>query len=111
MLFLPASSMTKPLALDIFLGSPAMKSTLDAFSTWDCVVVDLPALSRVSDMGGLGPMLDAVILVIEAGRCAAPDIQETIERLSHSDVKILGAVLNKASRTDWPAIMRAGTAT
>ena len=87
-----------------------MRSVLDSFSSWDYVVIDLPALSVSADMAGLGPLLDSVILIVEAGRCDIEDLNETIEMFARSDVAILGVVLNKAQvkRRSGAAVLRWG---
>jgi len=59
------------------------------------VVVDLPPLLNRADVLALAPMLDAVLLVVEAGRTTESDVGQSFSLLN-GDIPLLGTVLNKA---------------
>ncbi len=58
------------------------------------VIVDLPPLLNRADVLALAPMLDAVLLVVEAGRTTEDDVYKSFSLLN-GDVPVLGTVLNK----------------
>jgi protein-tyrosine kinase len=59
------------------------------------VVVDLPPLLDRADVLGLAPLLDAMLLVVEAGRTKEKDVEASLSLLD-GHIPILGTVLNKA---------------
>ena len=59
------------------------------------VIVDLPPLLNKADVLALAPMLDAVLLVVEAGRTTEDDVGQSFSLLN-GDIPLLGTVLNKA---------------
>jgi protein-tyrosine kinase len=59
------------------------------------VVVDLPPLLNRADVLALAPMLDAVLLVVEAGRTTENDVGKSLSLLN-GNISLLGTVLNKA---------------
>jgi capsular exopolysaccharide synthesis family protein len=59
------------------------------------VFVDLPPLLDMADVLALAPMLDAVLLVVEAGRTTENDLFKSLALLQ-GNIPLLGAVLNKA---------------
>ncbi|MCA9456976.1 MAG: exopolysaccharide biosynthesis protein [Nitrospira sp.] len=79
------------------LTLPKMKALLEEMKhryASRIVVVDLPPLLNRADVLALAPMLDAVVLVVEAGRTTGNDIGKSLSLLQ--GVPILGTVLNKA---------------
>jgi len=60
------------------------------------VVVDLPPLLNRADVLALAPMLDAVLLVVEAGWTKENDVGQSFSLLNGGDIPLLGTVLNKA---------------
>ncbi|HBP88403.1 MAG TPA: CpsD/CapB family tyrosine-protein kinase [Nitrospirales bacterium] len=78
------------------LSLPKMKALLEEMKhrySSRIVVVDLPPLLNRADVLALAPMLDAVVLVVEAGRTTENDIGKSLSLLQ--GVPILGTVLNK----------------
>jgi capsular exopolysaccharide synthesis family protein len=62
---------------------------------FDIVIVDAPPLAHFADAIALGRLSDGVVLVIEAESTRKESALAAVESLRSSDVKILGAVLNK----------------
>lgn len=79
------------------LTLPKMKALLEEMKhrySSRIVVVDLPPLLNRADVLALAPMLDAVVLVVEAGRTTENDIGKSLSLLQ--GIPLLGTVLNKA---------------
>lgn len=79
------------------LTLPKMKALLEEMKhrySSRIVVVDLPPLLNRADVLALAPMLDAMLLVVEAGRTTENQIEKSLSLLH--DIPILGTVLNKA---------------
>ena len=62
---------------------------------FDIVIVDAPPLAHYADAIALGRLSDGVVLVIEAESTRKEAALAAVEHLRSSDVRILGAVLNK----------------
>jgi capsular exopolysaccharide synthesis family protein len=62
---------------------------------FDIVIVDAPPLGHYADAIALGRLSDGVVLVIEAESTRKESALAAVESLRSSDVRILGAVLNK----------------
>lgn len=88
---IPAGSRTdQPTEL---LGSAAMRRAVDALHTqFDRVVFDTPPTSPLADVGVLAQLVDAVLLVIRAGRTPRPAIDQALE--GFDPARLLGLVLN-----------------
>jgi capsular exopolysaccharide synthesis family protein len=75
------------------LGSVAMRRTLDALRTrFDRVLVDMPPVVPLADVGVLAPQVDGVLLVVRAGSTKKPDIERALSVFDGS--RIVGLVLN-----------------
>ncbi len=82
------------------LTLPKMTALIDEVRTrypTRVIIVDLPALLDTADVLGLGPRLDAVLLVVEEGRTTEKDVEKSLLRLDGT-LPLLGTVLNKAGR-------------
>ena len=78
------------------LTSPKMRSLIDEIThRYDdrYIVFDLPPLLRNDDALVFSPLVDAVMLVIEAGATASAEVQRSLRLLQGSN--LLGTVLNK----------------
>lgn len=76
------------------LGTAAMRRTLEALRTsFDRVVIDAPAAVPLADVGIVTPLVDAVLLVVRAGRTSTPAIHDAIAAIDEG--KLLGIVLNE----------------
>jgi capsular exopolysaccharide synthesis family protein len=62
---------------------------------FDLVVVDAPPLARYADAVALGRLADGIVLVIEAESTRRESALAAVENLRSSEIRILGAVLNK----------------
>lgn len=104
--FIPANGAGRSADVNLFIGSTEMQNQLNALNAYDCVIVDLPAMSLSSDVKAVAPLLDTVIFVIEAGRTTSDDVTEALDTLQQANGKVMGAVLNKVPRRDWPTLLR-----
>ncbi len=62
---------------------------------FDFVLIDAPPLTRYSDAIALGQMTDGFVLVLEANSTRREAALQVAEDLRASNIRILGAVLNK----------------
>jgi capsular exopolysaccharide synthesis family protein len=78
------------------LGSTAMRRTLQTLrSQFDRVIIDAPSAAPLADVGILTPLVDSVLLIVQAGTTTKPAIQEAVTAIGPS--KLLGVVLNDAA--------------
>jgi Mrp family chromosome partitioning ATPase len=61
---------------------------------FDRVVVDLPPVLPLADVGTVAPMVDGAVLVVRAGVTKRPALDEALA--SFDDQKVVGVVLNEA---------------
>ena len=72
-----------------------MRRTLDTLRMrFDRVVVDLPGVLPLADVGTVAPMIDGVVLVVRAGVTHRPAVDEALT--TFDEQKVLGLVLNEA---------------
>jgi capsular exopolysaccharide synthesis family protein len=75
------------------LGSAAMRRTLDALrSRFDRVLIDVPPVLPLADVGVLAAFADGVLLVVRAGTTPKPLIERALGAFDES--RLLGLVLN-----------------
>jgi protein-tyrosine kinase len=78
------------------LGSTAMRRTIQTLRTqFDRVIIDAPAAGPLADVGILAPLVDSVLLVVQAGVTTKPAIQEAVSAIGPA--KLLGVVLNNSA--------------
>lgn len=78
------------------LGSAAMRRTIHTLrSQFDRVIIDASAAAPLADIGILAPLVDSVLLVVQAGVTTKPAIQEAVATIGQG--KLLGVVLNSAA--------------
>lgn len=76
------------------LGSASMRRTLDTLrARFDRVLLDLPAVMPLADVGTVAPLADGVVMVVRAGTTQRPALDQALAALE--DTKILGVVLNE----------------
>ena len=76
------------------LGSSAMLRLLDTVRTrFDRIVLDLPAVMPLADVGTVAPMVDGALVVVRVGVTQRPALDQTLA--SFDDQKVLGVVLNE----------------
>jgi capsular exopolysaccharide synthesis family protein len=77
------------------LGSTGMRRTLEALrSRFDRVIVDVPPVIPLADVGVLAPQCDGVLLVVRAGVTPKPAIERALNTFDPE--RLLGVVLNEA---------------
>jgi len=81
---------------------PGIVEILEA--RFDLVVFDLPAVSKASSAARLAALLDGVLMVVEADRVPSVVARKVRHFLAHSNVHLLGGVLNKCRRRE-PALV------
>ena len=59
------------------------------------ILVDLPPVNLSGEAILVGTLLDAVVLVVEAGLCSREVVEHAATRLRRADLNVIGAVLNK----------------
>ena len=83
------------------VGSQAMADLLALLETRaDVVVIDAPPVLPVTDAVALSTQVDAVVLVVRAGRTKREGAADATRRLQVVGASLLGTVLNGATRGD-----------
>ena len=62
---------------------------------FELIVIDLPPANAMDEMFIASQRVDGILLVLEAERIRRQVAQRVQRQLTHSDVKLLGVVLNK----------------
>jgi len=89
-----------------FYRSAEFASWLDRQrGVYDYALIDAPPIARFADATLLGRLCDGVVIVIEAGATHRDVLVRGREQLERSDVKVIGAVLNRV-RDELPAALR-----
>ncbi|MCO5965394.1 AAA family ATPase [Sinorhizobium meliloti] len=78
----------------LFSSDAARRLLVAAREQYECIVIDLPALCRI-DARAASLLVDAFILVIEAGKTSQDDVMDALGSSPEVREKLLGAVLNK----------------
>lgn len=79
------------------LGSRKMKALLESLtSTYDVVVVDSAPVLPVTDSVVLTGSVDAVLLVVQAGRASSKMVRESVTALTRVSAPLAGVVMNRA---------------
>jgi capsular exopolysaccharide synthesis family protein len=89
--FLPAGR-PDPEPLSGLTSARMQRLLQEAADRFDWVIVDTPPVTAAADAGLLGAIVDAVILVVKAGRTPHAAVRLAIETLGHD--RIFGVVLN-----------------
>jgi Mrp family chromosome partitioning ATPase len=71
------------------------KRFVDLRNEFDYVLIDAPPLNTYSEGFALGQLADGLVLVLEANATRRETATKVAERLNATQVKMLGAVLNK----------------
>lgn len=78
------------------LGSPRMKELVSEMKdryTERYIIFDVPPVLTVADALAFAPLVDGILIVVEAGKTSIEDVNKAISLLPQE--KILGLVLNK----------------
>ena len=98
-LLLVPSGPLPPNPADI-LGSSKMEQVIDVFKERaDVILFGAPPVVAVTDAAVLGTKVDGVLLVVTAGRTRRDHAERAKELLERVNVRIIGAVLNEATRS------------
>jgi len=62
--------------------------------SFDYILVDAPPILAVSDALAIGPLIDAVILVVRGGQTPIPALRQAKQKLDAHKLKSLGIILN-----------------
>jgi capsular exopolysaccharide synthesis family protein len=81
------------------LASARLRALLqDASEKFDWVIVDTPPLAATTDATLLCPLVDAVLLVVRAGRTSVENVRHADDALGRD--RILGVVLNASEQAE-----------
>lgn len=79
------------------LGSKPMEIMFKAMSElFDCIVVDLPPVTAVTDALVVSKHLDGMLVVVRQDYCDRGSVDETVRQLRFAGTKILGFVMTGA---------------
>jgi protein-tyrosine kinase len=77
------------------LGSAAMRRMLDTLrARFDRVVLDVPPVAPLADVGTVAPLVDGVVMVVRAGVTQRPALDQALAAFEPR--QMLGLVLNEA---------------
>jgi len=77
------------------LGSAAMRRNIDTLrARFDRILIDVPAVTPLADVGTVAPLADAVVMVVRAGVTQRPALDQALD--AFDEEKVLGVVLNDA---------------
>lgn len=78
------------------LGSRSMQELLQQVSDdYDYVIIDASNALAINDAVVLSPLVDGVMLVVDAHRTPRPLLQRTKKRLEQAHARLLGVILNR----------------
>lgn len=77
------------------LGNGILQRVRELVPEFDVIVIDTPPVTAVSDPMVLSPMVDGVVLVVEANGTKRPVVKQAVSRLKGVDAPLLGGVVNK----------------
>ena len=66
-------------------------------SSFDYILVDCPAIKSAGDVFSLAPLVDGVIMVVEAGKTRVDQILHAEKSIEFARGKLIGHILNKRS--------------
>ena len=95
--FLPMDSQSSPDRPIGVVSASRMQTLLAAVQDrYDYIMIDLPALTPVSDVKAIANLIDHFVFVVEWGRTSQGAVLNALEAAPLVYEKLLGAVLNKA---------------
>lgn len=66
---------------------------------YDIVLIDTPPLLALADALVIAKHTDGMVLVVESGETSVPELERVQRDVRNSGVKVIGAILNKVSRS------------
>ncbi len=95
---LPIGSGPESGAVSGTMWSKEMEKFLQAAQlSYDRIIFDLPPLAPVPDVRAAGEVVDALLMVIQAGAVPAPQIEAGLAAAGAARQKMLGVIFNKAT--------------
>ena len=111
MAFLPATAGKVSTQAVEVLGSERTKATLDSLRTsYDYLVVDLPALGTVMDAQAVAHLVDGFVVVVEWGEAWQDSLMDCLSQAGFEDGQMLGVVFNKVDLASAKRFGRVDTA-
>ena len=95
--FIPATLSSTSADPNLFLDGQIIQHLFEHYKDQDYIIVDLPAMSISADVNAVSSALDAVIIIVEAGRTTLPNTKEMVEQLRQGGADIMGIVINKTN--------------
>ncbi|GAB3598414.1 tyrosine-protein kinase domain-containing protein [Microbacterium tumbae] len=92
------SGTVPPNPAEILTSTPMVELIEWASDAYDFVVIDSPPILSVADANLLSPLVDGVILVVDATRTRSATLARSVKSLESGGARILGTVLNRARR-------------
>jgi capsular exopolysaccharide synthesis family protein len=97
-LWLLPSGPPPPNPAELLNGARAQEIFARLRETFDLVLIDSPPVLPVTDAVVLSKDVDATLLVVAAYRSRSGDVQRAAERLAQVDARVVGVVLNEATK-------------
>ena len=77
------------------LGSAAMRRNIDTLrARFDRILIDLPPVTPLADVGTVAPLADGIVMVVRAGVTQRPALEQALAVFD--DDTVLGVILNDA---------------
>ena len=86
---------TPPSNPNELLGNGILQKIRELAPEFDVIIIDTPPVTAVSDPMVLSPMVDGVVLVVEANGTKRPVVKQAVSRLKGVNAPLLGGVVNK----------------
>jgi polysaccharide biosynthesis transport protein len=97
-LWLLPSGPPPPNPAELLNGARAQEIFARLRETYDLVLIDSPPVLPVTDAVVLSKDVDATLLVVAAYRSRSGDVKRAAERLAQVDARVVGVVLNEATK-------------
>jgi succinoglycan biosynthesis transport protein ExoP len=97
-LWLLPSGPTPPNPAELLNGARVKEIFARLRDAFDLVLIDSPPILPVTDAVVLSKDVDATLLVVAAYRSRSGDVQRAAEKLAQVDARVVGVVLNEATR-------------
>jgi len=93
LMFIPAGKMGNRSAADL-LSSEALARMLRKLQTqYQCIIIDTPPATTVTDVGIIGQLCHAVVMVIRMNRTPGPVVRRAVRMLQVNNIPVAGCVL------------------
>jgi capsular exopolysaccharide synthesis family protein len=89
-----ASGAPAPDAAELLSSQRARVVFTDLRKEFDLVILHTPPLAEFSDGAVLGPVADAVLLVVRAGHSTADEVRAAVDQLTGTGTHLLGTLAN-----------------